>query len=191
MGNKSVFTPLEASNHSDGLREANDYYATDPKAVKLILEVEKFNKDIWECASGEDHIADVLKINGYKVKTSDIIKRTPTTEQIDFLEYNGTWNGDIITNPPYKYAQKFIEKALEVIKDGNKICMFLKLQFLEGKGRRELFKKNPPKVVYVSSSRLNCAKNGKFENDRSSAVAYAWFIWEKGYKGETIIRWFN
>jgi len=24
-----------------------------------------------------------------------------------------------------------------------------------------------------------------------SAVAYAWFIWEKGYKGDTIVKWIN
>lgn len=191
MGKKAVFTALGASNHSDGIREENDYYATEPKAMKLLLEVEKFDNNVWECASGENHIADVLRNNGYKVKTSDIIKRTPTTEQIDFLKYNGTWNGDIITNPPYKYAQKFIEKALDIINDGNKIAMFLRLNFLEGKSRKELFIKYPPKFVYVSSSRLNCAKNGDFEKYTTSAIAYAWFIWEKGYNGETIIKWIN
>jgi len=24
-----------------------------------------------------------------------------------------------------------------------------------------------------------------------SAVAYAWFVWQKGYKGDTVIKWFN
>ena len=104
------------------------------------------------------------------------------------------FDGDIITNPPYKYAQEFIEKAIELIPIGNKIAMFLKIQFLEGKKRKKLFKKYPPKVIYVSSSRLLCAKNGEFEKMRQgggSAVAYAWFIWEKGYKGDTIINWIN
>lgn len=67
--------------------------------------------------------------------------------------------------------------------------MFLKLQFLEGKNRKKFFKENPPKVVYVSSSRLECGINGKFSG--TSAVAYAWFVWEKGFKGEPVIRWFN
>lgn len=48
--------------------------------------------------------------------------------------------------------------------------------------------KNPPKIVYVSSSRLNCAKNGDFESYPSSAVAYAWFVWVKGFKGDPIIK---
>lgn len=72
--------------------------------------------------------------------------------------------------------------------------MFLKLTFLEGKGRKELFEKYPPKVVYVSRSRILCAKNGDFQRMRDtggSAVAYAWFVWEKGYQGDTIIKWIN
>lgn len=67
--------------------------------------------------------------------------------------------------------------------------MFLKLTFLEGKGRKQMFLQNPPTKVYVSSSRLECGTNGEFKG--TSAVAYAWFIWEKGYKGNTIIKWIN
>lgn len=60
--------------------------------------------------------------------------------------------------------------------------MFLKIQFLEGKERKQLFLEHPPKTVYVSSSRLNCAKNGDFITYPKSAMAYAWYLWEKGFK---------
>lgn len=78
-----------------------------------------------------------------------------------------------------------------MVEPGRKVAMFLKLQFLEGKRRKRLFLENPPKVVYVSSSRLGCAKNGDFAEMPSSAVAYAWFVWVKGFAGETVIRWIN
>ena len=65
------------------------------------------------------------------------------------------------------------------------------MQFLEGKERGEFYKENPPKVIYVARGRLKCAKNGDFEAMGSSAQAYAWFIWEKGYKGDTIVKWIN
>ena len=113
---------------------------------------------------------------------------------VDFLKFKGTFDGDVITNPPYKYAKEFVEKAIESVTDGHKVAMFLKLQFLEGKGRREFFDKYPPKMVYVSSSRIMCAKNGDFDGIKESggsAVAYCWYIWEKGYSGDTIIKWFN
>lgn len=111
---------------------------------------------------------------------------------MDFLTQVEQWDGDIITNPPYKYGIEFVDKRLELIKDGNRVAMFLKLQFLEGKKRRAFFEKNPPKIIYVSTSRLVCALGGDFESYKhSNAVTYAWFIWEKGYKGDPIIKWFN
>ena len=93
-----------------------------------------------------------------------------------------------------KYAQEFIEKALQIIPNGMKVAMFLKLQFMEGKGRKNLFTKFPPKVIYVSSSRLLCAKNAEFEKmiaGGGSAVAYAWYVWQKGFNGTTELKWFN
>ena len=104
------------------------------------------------------------------------------------------WYGDIVTNPPYKYAKEFVEHALDIVPQGSMVAMFLKLTFLEGQKRKELFKKHPPKYVFVSSSRLQCAKNGDFVRygkGVNTAVAYAWYIWIKGYTGETVIRWVN
>jgi hypothetical protein len=69
--------------------------------------------------------------------------------------------------------------------------MFLKLTFLEGQGRRHLFRNFPPRTVWVSSARLKCAMNGDFESVGGSATAYAWFVWVKGYKGNPEIKWFN
>ena len=72
------------------------------------------------------------------------------------------------------------------------MCLWWRSTFLEGKARKKLFEKYPPKVVYVSSSRLQCAKNGDFEKygkGVGTAVAYAWYVWEKGFNGKTIIEW--
>ena len=189
-----LYLSLGASNHTDEHRQQQDYYATEPKAAELLLEVETFNENIWECACGEGHIAMVLEKRGHKVKASDLVDRGFGETQ-DFLFFNDEqFNGDIITNPPYAMAKEFIEKALDIIPDGNKVAMFLKVQFLEGKARKTLFENHPPHKVYVSSSRLLCAKNAEFEKmieGGGSAVAYAWFVWVKGYKGETILKWIN
>ena len=90
-----------------------------------------------------------------------------------------------------RQKEDYVEKALQIVPKGRKVAMFLKLTFLEGKGRRRLFQTQPPCRVWVSSSRLKCAANGDFDAMAGSAQAYAWFIWEKGYKGETILKWFN
>ena len=60
---------------------------------------------------------------------------------------------------------------------------------LEGQKRKNLFETYPPKCVYVFSKRKECALNGNFKDKSDSAVAYAWFVWEIGYKGDAIIKW--
>ena len=189
----SIYKTLGASNHTEGEREPNDYYATDPKAVEALLDRETFNHYIWEPACGGGHISGVLKRAGYDVRSSDIINRGyADTEILDFLELSDKdidCPRDIITNPPYKYAKEFVEKAIKISNPNTKIAMLLKLTFLEGKGRRELFDEAPPKYIYVFSSRTKCAKSGDFDGTGSSAVAYGWFIWEVGFTGEPSVRW--
>lgn len=189
---RSAHATLGARNYAQNEREEHDYYATEPKALELLLEKETFDPYVWECACGEGHLSKTLAEHGYIVKSTDLIDRGYGVGGVDFLKYEDKHNGDIITNPPYKFAKEFVEKSLDIIPDGNRVAMFLKLQFLESKGRRELFEKYPPKYIYVSSGRLCCAMNGDFEKySKSNAVTYAWFIWEKGYTGEPIVRWFN
>ncbi len=194
-GNKpAVYVTIGASNHSVGERQEHDYYATEPKAVEILLDHETFFGKIWECACGEGHIGKVLEKRGYEVIGTDLVNRGGygLNKSVDFLKTEErNLDIDIITNPPYKYAQEFVEKAIDVIAEEHKVAMFLKLTFLEGKSRRKMFDENPPKKVYVFSSRVNCAKNGEFNKYPSSAVAYAWFIWEKGFKGKPTIEWVN
>ena len=194
-GNKnSIYKTLGASNHTEEVREVNDYYATEPRALELLLEKETFDNNIWECACGEGHLCKVLEEKGYNVTATDLIDRGYGTGGKNFLTHTEKFDGDIITNPPYKHALAFAQHALKTVTDGHKVALFLKLQFLEGKARRKFFDEHPPKVIYVASSRLLCAKNGEFQKMKDgggSAVAYAWFIWEKNFTGDPIIKWFN
>lgn len=118
------------------------------------------NRKIWECSAGQGHLSERLTELGYEVRSTDLIDRGYGEGGIDFLQTTEMWDGDILTNPPYKYA----------------------------------IKKYPPRYVYVSRSRILCAKNGMFEEMKAgggSAVAYAWYEFQKGYKGVSIIKWIN
>lgn len=199
IGNsKSTFVTLGASNHSDGEREKDDFYSTDPESLEIFLKrIAKdglyLSSNIWEPACGMGHLSKVLEKYGYNVLSTDLVDRGYGSSGIDFLNYGEQREGwcecDILTNPPYKYAKEFVETGLKVVKDGFHVVMFLKIQFLEGQGRRELFDKYPPKYVYVNSARQTCYINGDMSKKMSSASCYCWFVWEKGYKGEPIIRW--
>ena len=191
MAKKSanVYSTLGASNHATGERAQYDLYCTHPKAVEELLKLEQFSPQIWEPCDGLGHISDTLAENGYDVRRSDIVTRNRDIEQLDFLLYDGKeWQGDIITNPPYSCATDMVRKALSVVADGCKVAMWLRILFLESKHRQELFREFPPKRIWVSSTRIPCSdREGNF---RGNAQGYAWYIWEKGYKGETKIDWF-
>lgn len=185
---------IGASNHTDHDRVPHDYYATDPKAVEMLLELEQFAPVIWEPACGEGHISKVLQAHGHEVISTDLIYRGfGDPEPLDFLkETLDGFDGDIITNPPYSLAQDFVQTAIDTVKLGRKVAMFLKIQFLEGKKRFALFEKSPPRTVYVSRSRVRCGTNGNFDEYKNgSTLCHAWFVWEKGFTGDPVIKWFN
>lgn len=191
MGNKtSALVTNGAHTFTEEERETNDYYATPPEAVEKLLSVETFKTDVWECACGGGHISEVLRKHNYNVYSTDIIDRNykHLDEIKDFLFFPDKTKRDIITNPPYSMATEFARTANEIIQDGGKIAMLLKLTFLETETRRELFRQYPPKTIYVFTSRIMCGKGGVFTGE-SGAVCYAWYIWEKGFNGDPVIKW--
>lgn len=175
-GNKrSTFATLGASNHVEHNRANHDYYATDPScALDLINILGDSLYNIWEPACGEGHLAKVFDQYGLLRFASDLVYRGYGRGDIDFLNtVDETFDGWIVTNPPYKYAMEFCLKALS--KTPN-VAMFLKTQFLEGQNRyKHLFSVNPPNKVYIYVKRQRCGLNGNFKG--SSAVSYAWFVW--------------
>ena len=140
----SICGCLGARNECKEEREENDYYATHPSAAEWLEKLERLAPDVWECACGEGHLARILERNGHNVKSTDLIDRGFGVGGVDFLKTSEKWHGDIVTNPPYKYALEFVKHSLEVVEDGALVCMFLKVQFLEGKNRRNLFDVCPP-----------------------------------------------
>lgn len=218
IGNKvAVFVCNGATGHAKEDREPNDFYATSPEAAEFLLKIEPQLNKIWEPFVGQGHLAEVFREAGKLGAISDLIDRgyypenVPTSYGKDFLQMKKVWKGDIVSNPPYASAVSWVKHCLDLVQEGRYVVLFMKITFLEGKERRKFFEENPPIRVWVSSSRIPCAKNGEFEKPKkdkkgniiyneegkpimtkeSSATCYCWFVWQKGYKGETVIRWFN
>ena len=167
---------------SNGNRVKDDFYPTPAYCTDDLLRVEKFSGSVWEPACGNGAISKVLQVSGIDVYSSDLIYRGFGDGGKDFLLEKDIYD-NIITNPPYKLAEKFVVNALRCSR--NKVAMFLKLSFLEGKARQELFRVTPLSKVWVYSARVNC-----FEDAHGSGMlAFAWFVWEHGYKGEPKIGW--
>ncbi len=164
-GNSRTNLVTFGANSPSHERESHDYYATEPRAAELLLDVESDLSDIREPACGVGHLAKVFARYGKLAATSDLIDRGYGTPNVDFLKCDTQHNGDVVTNPPFRYALVFARKAVELIPDGRKVAMFLRVQFLEGKAQRKFFEVCPPKVVYVATSSIKCAIERRLRGD--------------------------
>ena len=169
-------------HNTKGDRIENDFYPTPSIATLKLLEKEKFEGDIWECACGDGAISKILTSQGHFVFNSDIVDRGFNDETINFLETNRKIN-NIITNPPFKLSLEFALHGLKSV--SNKLVLFQKLVFLEGiKRKRELFSLNKLKNIYVISNRL------KFKGYKTGGLmCFAWFVFDVNYNGKPTIDW--
>lgn len=193
---EDIYRILGSSNHSESERVKDDFYATPKIAVdKLFLELEKLKinlpKIIIEPSVGTGSIAIPFCEKGYSIIGFDIIDRGfPNTNVADWLTVSRPEidNLAIVANFPYNKIQEHTEHSLSVLKDGEYLIELAKIQFLEGKARREMFDKNPPKYVLVFSERIKCLANGE-NTGGSSAICFCWYIFQKGFKGMPQVDW--
>jgi len=184
---------IVGAKRNDGERETNDFYPTPPSATMALLEREKFDGNIWECACGKGAISEVLIENGYDVISTDLIERGYGIGNIDFMQNDLfqklEMQDNIITNPPFKYALEFVMQAKKIAR--NKIAFLLKTVFLESVVRYDMFQDTefPLKTVYQFSRRLILHKYGTPKPKGGGLVCYAWFVWDKNYKGKPMIEW--
>lgn len=167
-----------------------DFYQTPAWATEKLLEKESFQGGIYEPCSGAGAMSRVLEQHGYQVASSDIRTDDSVYGQkgVNLLEACDQARVDnIVTNPPYKYAQAIIEKSLAMT--DKKVAMLLKLSFLESERRYEFFQAHPPKHIYVFCKRITMYPEGTPPPKNSGTIAYAWYVWEKGYQGKPTIDW--
>jgi hypothetical protein len=167
--------------------DPNDFYPTPPHATRALLAVEQFGSTVWEPACGDGAISRVLRAEGYRVISSDLVNRG-YGEVADFFRSRRNVES-IVTNPPYKLAEEFVRRALDVT--SFKVAMLLRLSFLESQGRYSLFQETPLESVYVFSRRLSLHRGMIVTGRSTGAFPYAWYVWRHGYRGEPRIRWIS
>jgi hypothetical protein len=183
----------EAARRMVGARDAksirgDDFYASPPEAVEALLRVVRFGGPIWEPACGDGAICKVLAANGYAVVATDLVDRGYGTHGRDFLFETRSEVPNIVTNPPFKLAEQFAEKALELTT--GKVAFLMRLVWLEGQRRRKFFEKTPLSQVLVFSGRIPRMHRGDYDGPKSSSsIAFAWFVWDHAHKGPPTLGW--
>jgi hypothetical protein len=168
------------------------FYATHRVAVDSLLSIERIAGRVWEPACGDGAIVNVMRNAGHSVFASDVVDRgCPRSTVQDFFAATKRTADVIVTNPPFSMAQEFVDAALE---RAPKVIMLLRLAFLESGTRMQWFKDGPLARVHIASRRLPMMHRDGWEGKKSgSAVAHAWFVWDRSRNGGYCpeLRWFD
>jgi hypothetical protein len=171
----------------------NDLYETPAVAVAALLRVEKLPNRIWEPACGRGNIVNVLRAAGHEVVATDLVDygvpiTPPGYYGRDFLLETRLPAGTeaIVTNPPYKAVEEFTAHALELAPP--MLVLLLRLAFLESERRCNILEGTGLARVHVFRKRLPFMhRDGWTGPKANSGMAFAWFVWSRGYAGPTTI----
>jgi hypothetical protein len=189
-----VHTTARAVRQRGTLAERkDDLYETPPCAVRALLAVEKLPPGaVWEPACGPGAIVRVLRAAGHKVWATDLVDyKSPDQDQggIDFLIEHGSspyFIASIVTNPPFKLADQFVRHALLLCP---RVYMLLRLAFLESERRSVILDSGWLRRVHVFRKRLPMMHRAGWDGPRaSSALAFAWFVFDRDHPGPTELR---
>jgi hypothetical protein len=93
----------------------------------------------------------------------------------------------VITNPPFRLAEEFALRALNVARCG--VAILARTVFLESVGRYEgIFRKIPPTKFAQFTERVPMVK-GRLDMKATTATGYAWFVWEKNVSKLPHLMW--
>ncbi len=169
----------------------DDLYETPEPATRVLLKAESLPHSIWEPAAGRGAIVRVLRAAGHRVLASDLVDYKEPSHFVgrDFLMERLPQGCEaIVTNPPFKLADQFVRHALEL---SPIVIMLLRLAYLESERRRDILEHSHLARVHVFRNRLPMMhRDGYSRTSRqgSSAIPFAWFVWDASHVGPTELR---
>ena len=170
-------------------RNERDFYQTPLSITHQLLENEPFdfeNETFLEPAHGHGAITSVLQGHSNNVTYYDIEK--------DFFTETESYD-NIITNPPFNLANRWIEKCKQV--SNKKFALLLPINYITSQERYDgnVFMDDDFKLetMYTftratSMTSDDVRPDGKYP---AGMLYVAWYVWNKEYKGDTKLKWIN
>ena len=137
---------------------------------------------VWEPACADGQMVKPLQEFGYNVMATDLRPEVKCGKGgVDFLGPDTSYHKQnydaVITNPPFKAADQFIRRALEV---APVVVMLLKAQYWNTRNRKALFRETRPCME------LNLTWRPAFlaqERGNSPLMDCMWVVWVRGHEG--------
>jgi len=177
------------------VRQAHDFYVEERWFVEALFDAEKFGGYVWDPACGRGTIPQVAVERGCIVFAGDIVRRSYPAYVGDFLDRTSMpargleLPMNVVCNPPFKLADSFIRHALNLGADH--VAMLLRWSWAEGGvGNRASSKLHswcldvaPLARIYVAVNRVSMPPGDVAVEAKGGAVAFGWFIWQRGHIG--------
>lgn len=180
-------------------REAEDWYREPVEAVEALLRAEEFPGRVWDPACGGGNIPETLRrLTGCDVIATDKVDRgyarMDRTLDFDVDKIPGEFlvgrcADHVVTNPPFKLAQRFVDRALGDDLGCAKVAVLQRLAWLEGSERGAWFAAKPLARVHVFSFRVSMPPGSSDVPAKGGAVAFCWYVFEHGWLGPPQLRW--
>lgn len=173
--------------------DSPDDFPTPPWATRALIEHiigpdKVASLTCLEPAAGRGYMSRPLSEYFARVSSADAYSYgyAPIRDFLTF-PYEALSHDWVITNPPFRLAEEFVDRAMTVARKG--VAILARTVFLESVGRYEnIFRGNPPSVFAQFSERVPMVK-GRVDPKASTATGYAWFVWEKGANEQSRLAW--
>lgn len=174
-------------------RDSLDNFPTPPWATRALMEhvigpENARGRTVLEPACGEGYMSRPLGEYFATVRSFDIHSYGYGYVD-DFLDSN--WENEsvdwVITNPPFKAAEQFVARGLEVARVG--VAVLVRTVFIESVGRWDrLFRHRPCTAFAQFVERVPIVK-GRVDPKATTATGYAWLVWDKQASEHSKIVW--
>lgn len=178
-------------------RDEHDWYVEPPECSLALFMEEEFDGVIWDPAAGLCRIPESARRMGIATFSSDIKKRNYTCDECgDFFEMRIPEGAkSIVSNPPFKLAEDFVRRSIDICPRGGKIAMLLPLVWMAGfSTKRDWLPTSPLLRIFSISPRPSMPPGAVIlagQRPGNGTKDFAWFVWQKGYTGTPKLGFLN
>lgn len=182
----AVASPINAHAWA---REENEHYVEPSWCSARLFEEEQFFPDIWDPCCGFGTIPKSAIAADLSARGTDIVDRGyETLEAIeDFLSIDIPLSSNIVCNPPFNIAQRFVEKALSF--DGFEKGAFI---FPVARLNAAHWLDNLPlKTVWLLTPRPSMPPGyviARGDKPGGGKMDYCWLVFERRHVGPPTLR---
>lgn len=180
------------------VRDEHDWYVEPEWCSVRLFEEEQFSGDVFDPSCGTGRIVRAARGKGLFASGADIVIR-PGLDDLTICDFltgaNRIIATNIVSNPPFKLCgdranYAYVKRALAV--SMRKVALLMPIAWLNGDERSRWLETTPLRRVLVLTPRPSMPPGAVIASGKKpgqGTADFAWYVWQKGYKGAPEIRW--